>query len=102
MGIPAQPFPAYASLISLKSLICQVETEGLLACLYNTQPAAGAHGLLLSLFPDMEGHCAGAEGLKASLTKMFWFPLVNSLKASVTCSLVLVFLKSRFTEPSSF
>lgn len=36
------------------------------------------------------------------LTKMFWFPLVNSLKASMTCSRVLVFLKSRFTEPSSF
>lgn len=36
------------------------------------------------------------------LTRMLRFPLVNSLKASVTCSRVLVFLKSRFTEPSSF
>lgn len=36
------------------------------------------------------------------LTRMLQFPLVNSLKASVTCSRVLVFLKSRFTEPSSF
>lgn len=36
------------------------------------------------------------------LTRTAGFPLVNSLKASVTCSRVLVFLKSRFTEPSSF
>lgn len=36
------------------------------------------------------------------LTKTLRFPLVNSLKASVTCSFVRVFLKSRFTVPSSF
>lgn len=36
------------------------------------------------------------------LTKTFLFPLVNSLKASMTCSFVRVFLKSRFTVPSSF
>lgn len=36
------------------------------------------------------------------LTSTLRFPLVNSLKASVTCSFVRVFLKSRFTVPSSF
>lgn len=36
------------------------------------------------------------------LTKTLRFPLVNSLKASMTCSFVRVFLKSRFTVPSSF
>lgn len=36
------------------------------------------------------------------LTRMLRFPLMNSLKASVTCSFVFVFLKSRFTVPSSF
>lgn len=29
-------------------------------------------------------------------------PFSETSKASITCSLVLVFLKSRFTEPSSF
>ncbi len=33
---------------------------------------------------------------------MFLFPLTKSWKASVTCSWVLVFLKSLFTVPSSF
>lgn len=36
------------------------------------------------------------------LTRTFLFPLVNSRKASMTCSFVRVFLKSRFTVPSSF
>ena len=36
------------------------------------------------------------------LTRMFLFPLTKSWNASVTCSRLLVFLKSLFTVPSSF
>ncbi len=36
------------------------------------------------------------------LTRMFLFPLTKSWNASVTCSRVLVFLKSLLTVPSSF
>lgn len=51
---------------------------------------------------SMEMPSPGSAPQHPPLTKTFLFPLVNSLKASMTCSFVRVFLKSRFTVPSSF
>lgn len=55
------------------------------------------------LRPDSTGNALSRQCPQhPPLTKTFLFPLVNSLKASMTCSFVRVFLKSRFTVPSSF